>query len=238
MVERTHPEVDAFLAALDQVYPGDARVALYGSWARGDQFEASDLNLLVVVPALDPARLARLGPALRRFAEATGGPPLLVAAPEWLRAADGFPVEITDIRLAHRVLRGPDPVAGLEVSPADLRRALERELRGKLLRLRLEYALAGGDAARLGQVAGTTVGSFRVLLRTALVLFGVEPPGDDPGLVRAAARRFALAPDPLADLLARRRKPERSCEPDRFEDYLAAVAAVTDVVDNFEEELR
>ncbi len=43
----------------------------------------------------------------------------------------------------YRVLRGSDPLAGMEVRPADLRAALEREFRGKLMRLRQGYALYG-----------------------------------------------------------------------------------------------
>ena len=90
----------------------------------------------------------------RAWSKAAPEPPLLISRAEWARASDVFPIEITDMRAGYQVLRGSDPLAAATVSRADLRQALERELRGKLLRLRQGYAAAAGDEKALGHLAG------------------------------------------------------------------------------------
>ncbi len=77
----------------------------------------------------------------------------------------------------HRSARGP------ERRPEELRRALESEFRGKLLRLRLSLGLHGGDPVALRGAVGYSIGPIRVLLRATLVLLEHAVPGGDPELV-------------------------------------------------------
>lgn len=146
-----------------------------------------------------------------------------------------FPIEITDMQLAYRVLRGPDPLAEHRVAPGDLRRALEYEWRGKVLRLRQDFAAHLDLPDLLGQAIARSAGSVRVLLRAALVLAGRSPPTDDAALVEEAA---TLTGEPtsvplLAEALAHRRDPSWSCPSAVFESYLAAIERVTRFVDHF-----
>ena len=235
MGQAREQEINTFVAEAERVFPGGLQAVVWGSLVRGDFLEGrSDANLLVVAPGVTLPKLAALGGALARFTESSRVPPLLFDREEWARAADVFPVEITDMRQAYRVLAGDDPLRGQRVKPTDLRRALERELRGKVLRLQHEYALAGGDPHQLGRVAATSVGSFRVLLRVALVLSGLEQPGDDEAMLAAAAARFGMPVEGLIPLLAHRRDQTWSCPAAQFEGYLQAVTAVTRFVDHFQ----
>src|SRR3954465_12140305 len=121
--------VDPFLKAVDAALGDGYSAVLYGSAARGDWDPArSNVNLLLVVPSLDPPRLRALGPAFTAWRKTSPEPPLLLTGEEWRDAADAFPIEITDMRAAYTVLRGPDPLTAVDVAPSDLRRALEREL--------------------------------------------------------------------------------------------------------------
>mgnify|MGYP001328114001 CR=1 FL=1 len=138
--EDVRQAIDRIGAALAQALGTRAAcVAVYGS-AASDEFAPghSDVNLLLVLHEVAFADLRLIGATLER--EAT--PDLriatpLVVTPHFLAdARDSFPIEIDDLRRRHRVLHGADLLAGIRVRADRLREQVEREARGKLLRLR------------------------------------------------------------------------------------------------------
>lgn len=223
---------ERLLVRADAQFGAEFGAVLYGSWVRGDLLDGrSDVNLLLVAARITTADLRALSGELAAFEAERMAPPLLFTAAEWQRAADSFPIEITDMKLAYRVLRGTDPVAGMVVRNADLRRSLESELRGKLLRLRADYALYAARPELLAAVVGHSIGSFRVLFRGVLTLGGVAVPSDDGGLAQAAGRLCGFAPGPLEEALAHRRHTAWRCPADRFEHYLGIIEQATHYVD-------
>jgi hypothetical protein len=178
--------------------------------------------------------LPHRGPPLAAWRKASPQPPLLIGRSEWARAADTFPIEISDMRTASRILRGDDPLAGLVVERADLRRAVERELRGKLLRLRQGYAAAAGDPAALGDLASRSAATIMVLLRALLVLLGRTVPGDALELATAAAGTIGIEGGPWLDVIRHRGDSGWRCTVAEFEDYLDAVARTTVFVDQLQ----
>lgn len=234
MQEAIERIVAPVLSQLDAVLPSGYSAVLYGSGARGEFVAGiSDVNLLVVSEALDPASLRRISGAVTGLRRAKQPPPLLIERREWDRATDVFPIEITDMQVAHTVLRGVDPVAGRVVDPADLRRALEAELRARLLRLRQAYAAGADDSKRLGQAAAATVGSVVTLLRVGLVLAGQPVPAETPACLSAAGQALRLDTAPVAELWKRRRDGVSGCTPELFEGYLSVVASAVRVTDQF-----
>jgi hypothetical protein len=119
------------------------------------------------------------------------------------------------------------------VRPGDLQRALESELRGKLLRLRLDYGLYHADEDRLAAVVGYSVGSIRVLLRSALALAGVPSPASDAELLREVSGMIRLDHAPLERVLAHRRNPSWRCPRQLFESYVEVVEQATRFVDGY-----
>jgi hypothetical protein len=227
--------VTPFLAEVDAAVGAGYTAILYGSGARGDFLPGhSDINLMLILDDITPATLRALGPAFARWRKESPEPPLLIARGEWREAADTFPIEITDMRAACRVLRGADPLAGLAVEPADLRRAVERELRGKLLRLRQGYTAAAGDPAALGQVARRSAATVMVQLRALLVLLGRAVPQDPLELAASAAGAIGIDGEPLLDVIRHRGQRDWRCSPAEFEEYLQAVARATGFVDQLQ----
>jgi len=231
------PVLDTFLDRADLVLATGYSAVLYGSAARGEWLPGvSDVNVIVVTDGLEPTTLAALDPALDVWRKARQQPPLLVTRGEWQRASDVFPIEITDMRLAYEVERGGDPLAEMVVDPADLRRALEREFRGKLLRLRQGYAAHHGDPPALGRLARESIGTVMVLYRALLVLGRPDaaPPTAGDTVCRAAAGRVGFEEESLA--LPRRHRADRSwaCTRERFEAYLGAVHRTVEYVDQFD----
>ena len=233
MTERNDGLVQTFLARADEVFGAGYSAVLYGSAARSDFLPGrSDLNLMLVAERLDPGLLRAIGPAMGQWERERLGPPQLITRAEWECASDVFPIEITDIRAGYQVLRGEDPIVGQQVRAVDLRRALEGELRGKLLRLRADYALYAGRPDLLAAVVGASVGSLRVLLRGVLALAGRPPAPDDQALAHAISRVCDCQAAPITELLAHRRDSAWQCPPSLFESYLAIVAQATHFVDH------
>ena len=99
--------VGPFLEAADGALGRGYAAVLYGSAARGDFVPGrSDINLLLILDSVAPNTLRALGPALAAWRKASPQPPLLIGRAEWARAADTFPIEISDMRTASRLLRG------------------------------------------------------------------------------------------------------------------------------------
>lgn len=226
--------VTPVLEGVDRELGASYAAVLYGSAARGEfQPGSSDVNLLLVCDSLRPETLRKLSAALEGLRQQHQPPPLLLEQAEWARAEDVFPIEVTDMQLAHEMLRGADPVSGMRVERADLRRALEQEFRAKLLRLRQAFALQSTDAQALGEVASRSVASVAALLRVALALHGRPVPLTTPECLAAAGAALGVATGPVVELWHARRERGASCSATQFEGYLAAVAAAVRVTDQF-----
>jgi len=226
--------VTPLLEGIDRELGDSYAAVLYGSGARGEfQPGLSDVNLLLVCESLRPDALRRLNSALARLREQRQPPPLLVEREEWARAEDVFPIEVTDMQLAHQMLRGADPVTGMRVDRADLRRALEQEFRAKLLRLRQAFALQATDARALGEVAARSVASVATLFRVALSLHGRPVPPTTAESLAAAGAAMGVPTASVVALWQVRRAEGTTCSPAVFEGYLAAVTAAVRVIDQF-----
>ncbi len=233
MHEGVRRVVDPFLAEVDAALGATYTAILFGSAARGDYVPGrSDVNLMLIVERADPAELSRLRPAFARWRKTVPELPLIISHDEWLRGVDVFPIEICDLRAAHRVLRGPDLVAQVKPRPADLRRALEKEFRGKLLRLRQRYAAEG--AQDLGAWAGGTVGAIVLFFRCLLVLAGGSAPADAGDVIQAAGGLVGFDPAPLLRVLACRAAPKTRLGAADFEAYLSAVERAAHFTDQLE----
>ena len=225
--------VDPFLADVDAAIGATYSAILFGSAARGDYVAgASDVNLMLIVDRAEPEDLARLRPAFARWRKATAGLPLVISREEWLEGVDVFPIEICDLRAAHQVLRGPDLVGPVEPSRADLRRALEKEFRGKLLRLRQRYVAHGEE--NLGSWAGGTIASIVLFFRCLLSLTGRAAPAEPSRVVEDAALLLGFEPAPLLRVLACRTAAKPILAASDFEAYIRAVERAAQFTDQLE----
>jgi predicted nucleotidyltransferase len=167
-------------------------VLLYGSAARGDfHDEHSDINVLCILASLTASDLRRIAPAVRWWTSEQGEPaPLFFTEAELQRSADVFAIELLDIRDAHRVLYGKDPVATINI-PMNLHRVeLEHELRTTLLKLRQHFLRSADNPDELANVLAQSTSSVLTLFRHVLMAFDETPPVVRHDLV---ARVAALA---------------------------------------------
>src|SRR6266699_1260196 len=151
---------------------------LYGSAARGTHVpDRSDVNTLLICDTVDEDLFARLEQPVRDWVKAGHPAPLILTQREWRTSADAFAIEYEDMREAHRVLAGRDPWAGITVQRDHVRRHLEHERMGKLVRLRQAYVALRGDPKQLARAsAGSAAGFFT--LRRATVRPSASRPTD------------------------------------------------------------
>src|SRR2546428_6865670 len=175
---------------------------LYGSAARGTHVpNRSDVNTLLICDGVDQALFDALAPLVRAWTRAGHPAPLILTEREWRESADAFPIEYEDMREAHRLLAGRDPWPGIRVERGDVRRQLEHELMGKLVRLRQAYAALHEDPKQLARVIVGSAGGFFTMLRSVLRLAGRPTPASPAELVRSAGALIGFAADGLAPLV-------------------------------------
>ena len=203
--------LDELVAQLRAAFGAELRsVVLYGSAASGEHIpNQSDYNVLVLVDSLDVARLDAVAAVVRAWTDAGNPPPFTLTSDEWRRSADIFPMEYTDILERHRVLHGAPPFDDVRVAPADLRRQLESEAMGKLLRLRQGVLAAGGDGRSQLELLSASRSTIMVLFRATLRLHGETPPADTAELCRQVARVAGLDATPFVRVLRHARGEEK-----------------------------
>lgn len=162
-------------------------VALYGSTVRGDQVSRTpNLNVLVLVDAIDMEHLRREASVARAWREAGHPPPLTLTIAEWRNSSDIFPMEYADILAHHRILHGALPAERPAVRREDLRLQLEHETLSKLLRLRHAVLSSGAEPKALLDMIEGSASSIMALLRATLRLAGEQPPAESSAVLDRA----------------------------------------------------
>lgn len=228
-----------FAGKLAEIYGEDlVSVVLYGSAARGDYREGiSDLNLLVLLRAVNPTVLHRGTEIARAWSAQGNPPPLMFSEAEWRGSADVFPIEYSDMRDAHVVLHGPDPFDGLHIDWEHLRLNCEHELKSKLIQLREQYLLLADDPEGLGQMLTRSFPTFLTLFRAALRLAGATAPSDPDATIAAIAGHAGFDPSAFREVFnARTRGAELSPSADDpvVTGYLTSVSRATAWLDGLQ----
>ena len=144
---------------------------VYGSAAAGDAIPGkSDCNVMLVLKEAPPAALKAIAAASKNWLKEHNPPPLIFTREQLLSSGDTFPIELADMKEFHKVLHGDDPLTAINIAPADLRLAVERELKGKLILLRGSYLSSGGERKVVPALMTDSLSQFLVRCRAALRL--------------------------------------------------------------------
>jgi hypothetical protein len=174
-------------------------VVLYGSAAAGEHVaKKSDYNVLVIVDALDAAKLTAASAVSRAWAEAGNPAPLTLTTSEWRGSADIFPMEYADILERNRVLHGNPPFDGIQVDLKDLRLQLEQEAMGKLIKLRQGVLASGNEGKRQVELLAASLSSVMVVFRSFLRLHHEVPSKDNIAVAEAVAKKAGFDSAPFA----------------------------------------
>jgi hypothetical protein len=214
---------------------GLACVAIYGSAARGEQISPREnVNVLVLVDAIDMARLAREAPVARDWQKGGNPPPLTLTLQEWRNSVDIFPMEYADILAHHRVVYGSLPLDGIAVRREDLRVQLEHEAMSKLLRLRHAVLAEGTEPAAMIGIMADSVPVIAALLRAALRCAGEEPPARTGDVIDRVQQRLGVDVQPFRAALQHVRGERPIARQEALllmDEYLRAVSALASWAD-------
>ncbi len=212
-------------------------VALYGSAAAGDFVPgASNFNVLVVADRLDVTALNAASPAIKEWSHLGHPTPLFFTTQQLADSTDAFPLELLDIQQSRRILWGADLLADLKIDTAHLRRQIERELSGKLLKLRARYLVAKHEHEAVNDLMLHSLSTFLVLFRAALRLYQPTVPDVKLDALHALAKHISFETRPFEQLFALKSQTgeSRSNLPDvSFASYVAAIERVTVAVNEY-----
>jgi predicted nucleotidyltransferase len=147
-------------------------LVLFGSAAEGRLRPSSDVNLILVLKRFDPGKIDTLRESLRLAHAAIRLEAMFLLESEIPAASEAFAVKFADIQDRHRVIYGPDPFAGLEVSREATLRRLQQVLVNLTLRLRERYALVSLREEKLVPVIADAAGPIRAAAATLSKLEG------------------------------------------------------------------
>ena len=152
-------------------------VVLYGSAAAGDHIPGkSGYNTMLVLRDCGLNALKAVNTASKEWLKKDNPAPLLFTKDQLLFSGDSFPIELADMKDFNKTLHGENLLPGITIAPADLRLAVEREFKGKLLLLRRSYLLSGGDRKILAALMADSISEVLVLCRAALRLHTPKVP--------------------------------------------------------------
>jgi len=159
--------------------------------------------------------------------------PLLIAAREFERSLDAFPLEFGAILADHVVVAGNNPFASLAVDAADVRRACEVQARSHLLHLREGFLETRGRADALSDLIVQSAGAFAALVASVARLEGHA--GGDPDAAARHVERMLGLPGAVIEITKLAGVKEiTSAEAERlFPPYLGAVERLVSHVDGW-----
>jgi hypothetical protein len=193
------------------------------AYVAADATGATPTPTLAIVDNLTADDLRACAGRIVAWHDAGAATPLLLEAREFDRSLDVFPLEFGAILADHVLVSGRNPFAGLEVDPADLRRACEVQARSHLLHLREGFIETAGRGDALVDLIARSAAPLAGLIRSARRL-GQTPIAaavDDQTLARVAKLKGA---SPLSSDEARA----------LFAGYLEAIERLTRAIDQSE----
>jgi predicted nucleotidyltransferase len=210
-------------------------VILYGSAAAGDHVgKRSDYNILVVVDNLGIQELTVLSKPSAAWRKAGNPSPLFFTLDRLQKSADVFPIEVLDIKEAHKILMGEDVLAQVEVHRENLRLVIERELKSSLIRLREDFLLTEGKPRRVVEMVIESLSTILVLFRAALRLYQAEVPIRKIDAMKELTKHIQFDESVFLTIedLKEGRQRSKDLDPlELFDRYLRTVESVVDVVD-------
>lgn len=226
----------SFVAGLQLTFADRLESAvLYGSAARGRYIQKrSNLNTLVILQSVHLGELETYLAVRKKIEKPPLLPPLLLDHNHIRSSVDVFPIEFLDMQKHHVTLCGADPFTDLTIDRKSLRAQCERELKGKLLRLRQVFLEAGHHWLGLEQLLTGSFASLRPTLAALVYLASGTYPQDETALLTEVAATYKVVGDGLrrvAGLKTEKPHRDRSKYQALFADYLNILTELCGKVD-------
>lgn len=210
-------------------------IILYGSGATGEyQYKKSDINFLIVLTEEGINNLWKSLPLVRKWQKRNVTTPLFLTKKYIASALDAFPIEFLGMSMNYQLVHGEDVLKDLLIDEHDLRLALEREMRGKLLHLREGFLNTAHDTHALRMLISQSLATFTSYFAALLKLKNITPPEKRKDIFMKTAERFGLDESVFATLLEIREKKKHLSQDELqalMEKYIFEIAKLTQIVD-------
>jgi predicted nucleotidyltransferase len=197
------PVLSAFLTAARDALADDlVSAVLFGSAVEGQLGPASDVNLLLVLGAFAPDRVAQMRDAFLTAEAAIKLRTMFLLEDELPTAAEFFAQKFADILRRHKTVYGKDVLTSLKVArPAEIFR-LRQILLNLILRLREACVARGHRPEQVVRILADTFGPLRAASATLLELEGAPNTDSSAALAAVAASSGPQSSDALARMVA------------------------------------
>jgi hypothetical protein len=213
-------------------------IILYGSAAGSDYRPGkSDINFLIVLSERAIGTLEAAIPVVSRWRTRGVAVPLFMTTRYISSSLDSYPLEFLSMMRHYTVVYGADVLAGLAVEPRNLRLQCEREIKGKLLLLRVGYLDAEGKPKRMQELMAASITAFISIMSGLLHLKGLGIPPARRDLIGLAAKHFALDPQAFLACLDMREGRKKFSGDDVtafFKRYLAEIEKLWEIIDTMD----
>ena len=204
------------------------------SHSGGHHLQRALTHTLAIAETLTAEDLRACAGRVKKWDAAALATPLLLAAHEFERSLDAFPLEFGAIVADHIVVSGKNPFEGLRIEAADVRRACEVQARSHLLHLREGYLETRENADALAVLIVESAAPFAALLASIARLQGAGA-GDAAASGRHVERLLDVPGGVVSDVVKLADVTEISAaEATRiFPAYLDAVEKLVKFVDGW-----
>jgi hypothetical protein len=200
----------------------------------GHGHAAPPTRTLAVIESLTADDLRACATSVESWHEAGLATPLLVAAGEFERSLDAFPLEFGAILADHVVVSGRAPFDSATVDPADVRRACEVQARSHLIHLREGFLETRGNGGALAVLVVRSAAAFAGLVSSFARLDG-HAANDEATAARHVERMLGVAAGQITEVIRLAGADDISSEEAAriFPGYLDAVQRLVARVDQW-----
>lgn len=114
--------------------------------------DRTEIRTALVLRTAGVSTLHEIAPLGKKYGRRGIAAPIILTPDHIEESRDVFPLEFLELRVAHATVYGEDVLGGIEVSDADLRLQVERELKTFLIRMRGGFLQTAGDPVLLVEV--------------------------------------------------------------------------------------
>ncbi|MCK4338631.1 MAG: hypothetical protein KAW87_01400 [Candidatus Cloacimonetes bacterium] len=152
-------------------------IHIYGSAATKDfNPKYSDINVAILLEDLNLKNLISAKGTIKHLRKKHVSAPLFLSKQYIESSLDTFPIEFLNIKSTHTTIFGEDYFEELKIDNEHLRLQAERELKGKLLILRLAFLENIGNLKVIKNLIFTSLSSFIPVMKAIIVLKNEEIP--------------------------------------------------------------
>lgn len=210
-------------------------IILYGSGAKGEyQYKKSDINFLIVLTEQGINNLRKCLALIPKWNKRNVSTPLFLTIDYIESALDSFPIEFLGMNMSYEVIYGEDILKDIPIEEDDLRLALERELRGKLLHLREGFLNAASNSRHLKILISQSLAAFTTIFSALLRLKDVHLPQKRRDILLQTAETFGLDQslfETLLDIRENKKKMNKDELLVLMEKYINAIGKLTQIID-------